>query len=133
MSEIPEQLNAWRLSEEHRLTLLRYLDALLSPKAGFWNKHFETGQERLALQSVSVHRLVSVDTKLLSTVDTPSKNNLRPMGPTQPPTQCVPGTLYLGVKPGREDNHSPPSSAVFKNAWSYTSTPQYAFMAWCTV
>jgi len=27
--------------------------------------------------------------------------------------------------------HSPPSSIEFKNAWSSTSTPQYAFMAWC--
>jgi hypothetical protein len=30
----------------------------------------------------------------------------------------------LGVmQPGREANHSPPSSAEVKNAWSYTSTP----------
>jgi hypothetical protein len=29
--------------------------------------------------------------------------------------------------------HSPPSSAEVKNAWSYTATPQYAFMAWCLV
>jgi hypothetical protein len=38
----------------------------------------------------------------------------------------------LGVKrPGREADHSPPSSAEVKNAWSYTSILQYAFMAWC--
>jgi hypothetical protein len=43
---------------------------------------------------------------------------------TQTPTQWVPGTLSLGVKqPGREADHSPPSSAEVKNAWSYTSTP----------
>jgi hypothetical protein len=30
-------------------------------------------------------------------------------------------------------DHSPPSSVEVKNAWSYTSTPQYAFMAWCSV
>jgi hypothetical protein len=35
--------------------------------------------------------------------------------------------------PGREADHSPPSSAEVKNAWSYTSTPQYALMAWCSV
>jgi len=29
-------------------------------------------------------------------------------------------------------DHSPPSSAEVKNAWSYTYTPQYAFMAWCS-
>jgi hypothetical protein len=27
----------------------------------------------------------------------------------------------------------PPSSAEVKNAWSYTSTPKYVFMAWCFV
>jgi hypothetical protein len=41
---------------------------------------------------------------------------------------------FPGVKrPGREADHSPQSSAVVKNAWSYTSTPQYVFMAWCFV
>jgi len=43
---------------------------------------------------------------------------------TQPPIQWVPGTLYLGVKrPGRETDHSTPSSAEVKKAWIYTSTP----------
>jgi hypothetical protein len=38
-------------------------------------------------------------------------------------------TMGTRVKwPGREADHSPPSSAEVKNAWSYTSTPQYAFM-----
>jgi hypothetical protein len=42
--------------------------------------------------------------------------------------------LYLGVKrPGREADHSPSSIAEVKNAWSYTSAPSYAFMAWCSV
>jgi hypothetical protein len=37
------------------------------------------------------------------------------LGPTQPPIQLVPGTLSLGVKrPGREADHSPPSSAEVK-------------------
>jgi len=31
----------------------------------------------------------------------------------------------------READHSPPSSAEVKNAWSYTSTPQYVFMVLC--
>jgi hypothetical protein len=44
--------------------------------------------------------------------------------PTQPPTQWVRGTLSLGVKlPGRKPDHSLPSSAEVKNAWSYTFTP----------
>jgi hypothetical protein len=46
------------------------------------------------------------------------------LGPTQPPIQCVPGALSLGVKqPARKADHSPASSAEVKNAWSYTSTP----------
>jgi hypothetical protein len=46
------------------------------------------------------------------------------LGPTQPPIQWVPGVLTLGVKQPRcEAEHSPPSSAEVKNAWSYTSTP----------
>jgi hypothetical protein len=38
--------------------------------------------------------------------------------------QWVPGALSLGLKrPGREADHSPPSSAEVKNAWSCISTP----------
>jgi hypothetical protein len=56
------------------------------------------------------------------------------LGPTKLPIQWVPGDLSLREKwPGYEADHSPPSSAKVKNAWSYTSTPQYAFMAWCSV
>jgi hypothetical protein len=37
------------------------------------------------------------------------------LGPTQPPIQWVPGALSLGVKrPGREADHSPPSSTEVK-------------------
>jgi hypothetical protein len=37
------------------------------------------------------------------------------LGPTQPPIQWVQGALSLGVKrPGREADHSPPSSAEVK-------------------
>jgi hypothetical protein len=39
------------------------------------------------------------------------------------------GSLSSWVKrPGREADHSPPSSVEVKNAWSYTSTPPYVFM-----
>jgi hypothetical protein len=39
------------------------------------------------------------------------------LGPTQPPVLCVPGVLSPGVKarPGRDADHSPPSSAEVKN------------------
>jgi hypothetical protein len=55
------------------------------------------------------------------------------LGPTQLSLQWVPGALSLGVKrPEREADYSPPSSAEVKNAWSYTSVPQYASMTWCS-
>jgi hypothetical protein len=50
---------------------------------------------------------------------------------TQPMAKAA---FFPGVKrPGREADHSPPSSAEVKNAWSYTSTLQYVFMVWCLV
>jgi hypothetical protein len=46
------------------------------------------------------------------------------LGPTQPPVQWVPASLSREVKrSGSEAEHSPPSSAEVKCAWSYTSTP----------
>jgi len=60
---------------------------------------------------------------------------------TQPPVQWAPGPL----SPGREADHSPPSSAEIKIASSYISTPHtslwggtyistgYVFMAWYLV
>jgi hypothetical protein len=63
------------------------------------------------------------DSFLFATVSRPS------MGPTQPPSQWV-----LGAKPpGCEADHSSPSSAEVKNAWSYTSIPPYVFMVWCLI
>jgi hypothetical protein len=51
-------------------------------------------------------------------------------GPTQPPIQWVPGALSPGVKrPGREADHSPPTTVEIKKIWIYTSIPPYAFMA----
>jgi hypothetical protein len=58
------------------------------------------------------------------------------LGPTQPPIQWVleGRGLSLGAKlPGRKAEHTPPTSAEVKNAWSYTSTPQYVSVAWCLV
>jgi hypothetical protein len=58
----------------------------------------------------------------------------RALGPTQPHIQWVSGALTLGIKrPGREADHSPPSSSEIKIVWSYTSTPPKVFMAWCLV
>jgi hypothetical protein len=54
--------------------------------------------------------------------------------PTQPLIQWVPGALSLAIKLLElEADPSLPSSAEVKNAWRYTSTPQYVFMAWYLV
>jgi len=54
------------------------------------------------------------------------------LGPIHSPIKWVAGALTPGVKRlGHEADHSPPSSAEFKNAWKYNSTPQYVFMEWC--
>jgi len=56
------------------------------------------------------------------------------VGPIQSAIQWIPWAVSLGAKRQRRDaDHPPPSSAEVKNEWSYTSTPQYAFMAWCSV
>jgi hypothetical protein len=52
----------------------------------------------------------------------------------QSPTQCIPRPLSPMVKwTGPGTDHSSPSSAAVKNAWSYASIPQYVFMAWYLV
>jgi hypothetical protein len=52
------------------------------------------------------------------------------LGPTQPAIKWVPEALSLGVKwPGREADHSSPTSAEVKKTWIYTSTPRFDFMA----
>jgi hypothetical protein len=67
----------------------------------------------------------------LSAVDGLCTNNVLICGATQPPIQWVPGALSLGVKrPGREADHSPPSSAEVKE-WvelylHFPNTP-----SWC--
>jgi hypothetical protein len=54
--------------------------------------------------------------------------------PTQSSVEWVIVSLSPGVKrPVCEAKHSPPSSAKFKNAWSYTSNSQYVFITWCLV
>jgi len=56
------------------------------------------------------------------------------LGPTQFHIQWVPRALTPEVKgSGSKVDHSPPSTTEVENAWSSTSTPQYAFMAWCFV
>jgi hypothetical protein len=60
---------------------------------------------------------------LLHVVDTGSG-----VHPTSYPIDT--GGSFPGDKaPGREADHSPPTSADVKKVWIYTSTPPYAFMA----
>jgi hypothetical protein len=51
------------------------------------------------------------------------------LGPTQPSIQWIPGALSPGVKlPGREADHSSPTSVEVKKTWIFTSTTPYVFM-----
>jgi hypothetical protein len=53
------------------------------------------------------------------------------VGPTQPPLQCVPDALSLGIKLlGHKGDLSCPSTIIFENTWKYTSIHSNAFMAW---
>jgi hypothetical protein len=53
------------------------------------------------------------------------------LGHTQSPIQWTTGALSPEVNQlGREADHSLSSSAKVKNAWNYTSAPQYIFIAW---
>jgi hypothetical protein len=53
-----------------------------------------------------------------------------PLMLTQLSIQWVSESFSLGVKlPGREADHSSPTTAEVKKMWVYTSTPTYAFMA----
>jgi len=48
------------------------------------------------------------------------------------PSLCCTGCTFPQIKrQRREDDHSPPSSAEVSNVGSYTSSPAYAYMAWC--
>jgi hypothetical protein len=56
------------------------------------------------------------------------------LGPTQPPRQWIQRDLSLPVKrPVHETDHSSPSNAEVKNAWSYTSAPTIRLDSWCSV
>jgi hypothetical protein len=80
----------------------------------------ETGY---GLDDLGVEIRVPVGSRIFSTSSIPV------LGPTQPPIQCVPGALKPKIKlPGREADHSPPTSAEVKNTWIYTSIPPYGFM-----
>ena len=73
-------------------------------------------------QVVKTPTIIS-NSPVLLTMQTFSFRLSRPtLGPTQPPVRWVPG-LYWGLRAaGCDTDPSPPSSAVFKKEYSYTST-----------
>jgi hypothetical protein len=56
------------------------------------------------------------------------------LGQTQPPIKCVPGVIFPCVKrPGRESDHTPPSSARKRPSFiidsrAYTCRPAFLFL-----
>jgi hypothetical protein len=62
----------------------------------------------------------------VSDFESQSMSSRPALGPIQPPTERVSGALSSGVKwPGREADHSPPTSVAGKKMWIYTSTPSH--------
>jgi hypothetical protein len=74
------------------------------------------------------HQYRDYDTDWTTRVQIPGRDNdvifsLRHWS-TEPPIKWVSGAPTQEIKRlGREADHSPPSSAVINNAWSYTSNP----------
>jgi hypothetical protein len=56
----------------------------------------------------------------------PYRSNDCPPPSTRPPIQWLPEDLSPGVRrPGRETDHSSPSTVETKTAWNYTSTKHF--------
>jgi hypothetical protein len=63
------------------------------------------------------------------------RHNVQTGSGTHPASYAM-GTRVISSgekRPRHEADHSPPSSAEVKNAWSCTSTPTFVCMAWCLV
>jgi hypothetical protein len=57
-------------------------------------------------------------------------NASRPaVGPIKPPIQWVSGDIYPGSNVSGVWRWPPPFSAEVKNAWNYTSTPPFVYIA----
>jgi hypothetical protein len=84
---------------------LKYLQILKEPFF-LYNIHSHTFLHRTLLRRICCYIIFL-----------PLSRPERLLGPTQPPIQRLPGALCLGVKrPGREADHSPPSTTEVK-AW----------------
>jgi hypothetical protein len=92
--------------------------------ASFCHAQRKLGKHCCIVTRLQVGSFPSRGKRYLST-----KTSRLTLGCTQLPFQWVLEALSQGVKrPGREDDHSPTSSAKVKNGWSYTSMPINAFM-----
>jgi hypothetical protein len=79
---------------------------------------------------LKVHSRENLKSRIISAFDTLSFHNLRISTHnvvSHSPIQWVPEALSLGVqRPGRDAEHSSPSSPKAMNAWSYPPLPQHA-------
>jgi hypothetical protein len=90
-----------------------------------WNIFFGGGRSRDSIVGIATGRPRDrssspgrVENFLFSASSRPA------LGPTQPPSQWVPGALSPGVKwSGCEADHSAKTSAKVKKMWIYTSAP----------
>jgi hypothetical protein len=62
----------------------------------------------------------------------PAVQDVSPLHVFQAGSGAHPASYPMGTgakRPGRVAGHSPPSNALVKNVWNYTSPPPYVFMA----
>jgi len=60
------------------------------------------------------------------------KNKFSPFQKGLAVSESQPGSYWMGTEvfPEKWIDHSPPTTAEFKNEWSCASTPLHAFMTW---
>jgi hypothetical protein len=58
---------------------------------------------------------------------------MKPLSPSYPMGTGGRAVSTGAERPRREVDHSSPSNAEVKNAWSYTFTPPYVFTACCLI
>ena len=120
---------------DHRCAVRRVSDGetVLSPDVAtlyrldhceLW-QHCSSGRQHLFLSAINYLLLSHPCRDTIFFFKTP-----RPaVGPTQPAIQWVPEFFHRRLsRPGRELDHLTPSTVEVKNEWSYTFTPQHAFM-----
>jgi hypothetical protein len=97
------------------LTIREFLSVFLPPHQGAGIVQWYSSGLRAGRLGFRIS--AGIENYLFTTVSRPA------LVSTQLPIQWIPGALSLGIKrPVREADHSSPSSAEVKNAWSSTST-----------